>query len=89
MSRRRVVEDRVPRDGSRPWSWAALIAAIALWALGVPTFGLSVLLAPVGVVLVAVAWWRSPHDALFWIGFGLNAILVLALVALVVGALTS
>ena len=89
MSPRRVVEDRAPPGGSRPWSWAALIAAISLWALGVPTFGLSVLLAPVGAVLVVVAWRRSPHDALFWIGFGLNAILVLALVAVVVGALTS
>jgi hypothetical protein len=89
MSPRRVVEDRAPPNSSRPWSWAALIAAISLWALGVATFGLSVLLAPVGAVLVVIAWRRSPHDALFWIGFALNAILVLAFVALVVDALTS
>ena len=89
MSPRRAVEDRAPTSGSRPWSWAALIAAISLWALGVATFGLSVLLAPVGAALVLIAWRRSPHDALFWIGFALNAILVLAFAALVVGALTS
>jgi hypothetical protein len=85
---RLVEEDAPPRPG-RPWSWAALTAAIVLWALGVPTFGLSVLLAPVGAVLVVIAWLRSPHDALFWIGFGLNAVLVLALVAVVVGALSA
>ena len=85
---RPVEEDAAPRPG-RPWSWAALIVAISLWTLGVPTFGLSVLLAPLGAVLVVVAWRRSPHDALFWIGFGLNAVMVLALVALVVGVLTA
>jgi hypothetical protein len=76
-----------PPGAARPWSWAALIAAILVWALGVPTFGVSVLLAPVGAVLVAVAWRRSPHDALFWVGFGLNAVLVVALVAFVAAAL--
>jgi hypothetical protein len=85
----RLVEDDAPPRPGRPWSWAALIAAILLWALGAPTFGFSVLLAPIGAVLVVIAWRRSPHDALFWIGFGLNAVLVLALVALVVGALTA
>jgi hypothetical protein len=83
-----VVEHDAPAGAGRPWSWAALIAAILVWALGVPTFGLSVLLAPVGALLIAVAWRRSPHDALLWIGLALNAVLVLALVGLVVSLMT-
>jgi hypothetical protein len=37
--------------------------------------------------LIAVAWRRSPHDALFWIGLALNGVLVLAFLGLVVSLL--
>jgi hypothetical protein len=72
----------------RSWSWAALAAAIVLWASAVPTFGLSAVLSPVGAMLVFVAWRRSPHDALFWVGVLLNAILVLTLLGLLVALAT-
>ncbi|HYZ76422.1 MAG TPA: hypothetical protein VE596_03515 [Gaiellaceae bacterium] len=72
----------------RSWSWAALAAAIVLWASAVPAFGLSAVLSPVGALLTFVAWRRSPHDALFWVGVLLNAILVLTLLVLLVGLAT-
>ena len=72
----------------RGWSWAALSAAIVLWASAVPTFGLSAVLSPVGATLTLVAWRRSPHDALFWVGVLLNAILVLTLLGLLVALAT-
>jgi hypothetical protein len=59
-----------------------------VWVLAIPTFGLSVVLAPLGGVLSVVAWRRSPHDALFWIGFALNAVSVLSLLGLVVSLIT-
>ena len=73
---------------ARSWSWAALILAVAVWSLSIPTFGMNVFLAPIGLSLSAVAWRRAPHDALFWIGLTLNAILALSLVATLVGLLT-
>jgi hypothetical protein len=69
-------------------SWAALLFAVAVWSLSIPTFGMSVLLAPIGLLLSAAAWRRASHDALFWVGLSLNAILVLSLVAMLIGLLT-
>jgi hypothetical protein len=45
-------------------------------------------LSPVGATLTLVAWRRSPHDALFWAGVLLNAILVLTLLGLLVALAT-
>jgi hypothetical protein len=72
----------------RGWSWSALIAALLLWVAALPTFGLSIFLCPPSLLLTGVAWVRAPHDAVFWIGFGLNAFLALNLVAFFVGLLT-
>jgi hypothetical protein len=77
-----------PAGAGRSWSWAALAAAIVIWALAVPTFGLAVVVSPIGALLAVVAWRRSPHDALFWIGVVLNAMLALALLVLVLALAT-
>jgi hypothetical protein len=77
-----------PRRARRQWSWAALIFAVAVWSLSIPTFGMNVLLAPIGLVLSASAWRRARHDALFWVGLALNAFLGLSLLALLVGLAT-
>jgi hypothetical protein len=76
------------RPAGRHWSWAALIFGVAVWSLSIPTFGMNVFLAPIGLALSAVAWRRAPHDALFWVGLVLNAILALSLFAILVGLLT-
>lgn len=76
------------RRPGRYWSWAALIFAVAVWSLSIPTFGMNVFLAPIGLVLSAVAWRRAPQDALFWVGLALNASLGLSLFAVLIGLLT-
>ena len=72
----------------RGWSWTALVAALVVWLAAIPTWGLSVVLAPVTAVLSVVAWWRSQHDAVFWIGVALNGLLMLGLLAELVSLLT-
>ena len=72
----------------RGWSRAALITAAGIWLLAFPTWGLSILLAPVGAPPTIVAWWRSRHDAVFWTGAGLNAANALGFVGFIVGILT-
>jgi hypothetical protein len=72
----------------RRWSWAALVAALVVWLAGLPTWGLSVVFAPLTLLLSMVAWRRSRHDVVFWIGLTLNLLLVLGLVGLVVSLLT-
>lgn len=57
-------------------------------ALALPSFGLSVLLAPVGVALSTAAYPRSPHDAVFWIGSTLNALALFGLLAILIGLMT-
>jgi len=76
------------RPAGRQSSWAALIFAVAVWSLSVPTFGMDVFVAPIGLALCAVAWRRAPHDALFWVGLLLNAILGFSLFVILVGLLT-
>jgi hypothetical protein len=75
------------RDG-RGWAWAALVSALVVWVAGVPTAGLSVVLAPVTLLLSLVAWRRSRPDVVFLIGLALNGLLVLALIAEIVAVLT-
>jgi hypothetical protein len=72
---------------SARWSWAALAAALVVWIAGFPTFGLSVALAPLTLGLSLVAWKRSPHDAVLWIGVALNALLAVAFVSAIVAVL--
>jgi hypothetical protein len=79
--------EKAPASG-RVWSWAALGVALLLWAATLPTFGMSVFLAPVSLALTAVAWMQAPRDTVFWIGFGLNGLLALNLLALFIGLLT-
>lgn len=74
-------------ERGRAWSWAALVGALVLWAAAFPTWGFSVALAPLTLLLSAVAWRRSPHDAIFRIGLGLNGLLVLGLLGEVVSVL--
>jgi hypothetical protein len=56
----------------RGWSWAAPVAAVVVWAAGIPTFGLSIIFAPLTFLLSLVAWRRAPLDVVFWIGLALN-----------------
>jgi hypothetical protein len=76
------------RSERRRWSFAALVWAVAMDALSLPTFGLAVFLAPLGAALTAVAWRRAPHDGIFWVGATLNGLAVLGLLAILVGLLT-
>jgi hypothetical protein len=73
------------RTKGRRWSWAALVGALLVWVGGLPTFGLSIFLSPLSILLSVVAWFRSPRDAVFWVGFALNALLLLGLVSLFIG----
>jgi hypothetical protein len=70
------------------WSWVALGAALAVWLAAFPTFGISVVLAPLTIPLSLVAWRRAPHDAVFWIGVALNALLALGFLIEIVAVLT-
>ena len=45
-------------------------------------------LSPFPLALSAIAWRRSPNDTVFWIGFGLNAMLGLGLLGVLIGVLT-
>jgi hypothetical protein len=72
----------------RRWSWAALAWAIAIELAGLPTFGLTVFLAPVGAALSTIAYRRAPHDAVLWIGTTLNALAVLGFIAILIGLVT-
>jgi hypothetical protein len=49
-----------------------------------PTWGLSIFVWPVTLVLSAIAWVRSNRDGLFWLGVGSNLVLVLMSVAFIV-----
>jgi hypothetical protein len=82
-----MVAEPTAESRASGWSWAALVGALVVWAAGVPTFGLSFVLAPVSAFMSAIAWRRSPPDVVFWIGLALNGFLVLGLVALVLGGL--
>lgn len=73
-------------DG-RGWSWAALVAAFMVWLAALPTFGLSVVFAPLTLILSVVAWKRSRHDAIFWIGLALSGLLMLGLISEIVSVL--
>ena len=64
-------------------AWALLLCLLA-----VPSFGLIVFLAPLGMLLSAVAWRRAPHDGVFWIGLALNGLFLLGLVVVLAGVLT-
>jgi membrane protein implicated in regulation of membrane protease activity len=52
-------------EEGRGWSWAAVVSAVVVWAAGLPTWGLSVVLAPLSSILSVVAWRRSRHDGVF------------------------
>lgn len=71
----------------RSWSWAALGSALVVWAAGLPTWGLSVVLAPLTSILSIVAWRRSGHDGVFWAGLALNGLLLLGLLGEIVSIL--
>lgn len=75
-------------SASRKWSWAAAVWAVLFGAVSIPTFGVGVVLAPVGVALSVVAWRRAPHDGVFWVGATLNALAALGLVAVLIGLAT-
>jgi hypothetical protein len=59
-----------------------------VWTAALPTWGLSVILAPLTLVLSIVAWRRAPHDAVFWIGASLNGLLIAAFFGEIVSVLT-
>ena len=73
----------------RGWAWTALIAGVLLWLATIATFGGAVVLAPIGFLLSVVAWRRSsPHGGVFWVGFALNAWLLVGVAFMVIGLLT-
>jgi len=82
------LEQPIAMGNERRWSWAALVGASVVWLAGLPTWGLSVVFAPLTLLLSVAAWRRSHHDAVFWIGLALNLLLVLGLLGLVVSLLT-
>jgi hypothetical protein len=65
----------------RVWARAAFVAAVVLLVTVLPTWGFSLLLAPISVALSVVAWFRSRRDGLFWTGVGLNGLLLLGFAA--------
>jgi hypothetical protein len=81
-------QDTEQAANARGWSWAALAAAFVVWMTTLPTWGLSVILSPITILLSGLAWRRSQHDAVFWIGLALNALLVLGFFGVVVSILT-
>ena len=82
-----LAEERPHRTPGRRWSWVALVAAVVLCVAELPTWGLAIVLAPLTFALSVVAWRRSPHDGVFWIGFTLNALLLLSFVGFVIAIL--
>lgn len=74
-------------EAGRGWSWAALGAAVGIWAAALPTWGVSVVLAPLGILLSIIASRRSRRDGLFWVGATLNGILAIELLAILVSLL--
>jgi hypothetical protein len=66
---------------TRGWAWAAFVAAVVLLVTVLPTWGFSLLLAPISVALSVVAWFRSRRDGLFWTVVGLNGLLLLGFAA--------
>jgi hypothetical protein len=81
--------DAKPRPRGRGWSWIALFAGALLLVWSAFTFGGAVVLAPIGFTLSVVAWRRSsPHGGVFWVGFALNAYLLLGFVAGIVALVT-
>jgi hypothetical protein len=78
----------IPARARRNWSWAALAWAIVIEVMSFPTAGMAVFLAPVGMILSALAWRRTAHDGVFWIGFTLNALALLGLLGVLIGLLT-
>jgi hypothetical protein len=77
--------DRTPGRG---WSWAALGAGVAVWATALPTRGVTLVLAPVGLVLSLLAVRRAPHDSVFWIGLAFNVLQAAGLAATIVSLVT-
>jgi hypothetical protein len=65
----------------RAWAWAAFAAAAVLLLLFLPTWGFSLLLAPVALALTVVAWFRARHDGVFWSGVLLTGLLLLGFAA--------
>lgn len=82
-----VLRNTTQMEHGRSWSWAALVAALVVWMATLPTLGLSVVLAPLTSALSVVAWRRSGHDTVFWIGFALNVFLVLSLLGEIVSVM--
>ena len=73
-------------------TFARLVVVRTHWGLAVllatlPTAGFSLLLAPLPLLLSAVAWRRSPHDPVLWLGLALSGLMVLGLVGALAGVL--
>jgi hypothetical protein len=71
----------VNADRGRGWAWAAFVTAAVLLALLLPTWGFSLLLAPIPIALNVVASFRGRRDGVFWSAVALNALLLLGLIA--------
>ena len=82
------VQRRPKAARGRGWAWIALTAAGLLWVATAVTFGFALVLAPIAAALSVVAWRRSPHDGVFWVGATLNASQMLGFAFILVGILT-
>ena len=74
---------------SNRWRWVGLVAATAVYAVAVFTFGLGFLLSPASLALsvVALRRLRRPRGWLPWLGVAANALLLIPLVIWVLPAL--
>lgn len=72
----------------RLWTWPSLIVGVLVFSSLVPTWGFSVVLAPIGALFTVPALRWSRHDGLFWVAFGFNAVNMLVLLSYAVAWLT-
>jgi hypothetical protein len=70
------------REKGSGWAWAALVGALVVWFAASLTWGFAFIASPVTAVLSGVAWFRSKHDVVFWIGVGANALLLFGLASI-------
>jgi hypothetical protein len=75
-------------ERGRFWTWPALVVGALLFLASVPTWGLSVVLMPVGALLMLPALRWSRRDGLFLVAFAVNAVNALLVLSYAVAWLT-
>ena len=70
------------REKGSGWAWAALIGALVVWFAATLTWGFGFVASPATAALSGIAWFRSKHDGVFWIGVGANVLLLFGLASI-------